>query len=237
MEKIDELSVFLPAYNEEANIQKSVTQMVAILGKVAQKWELIVVNDGSIDKTPEIVKELINRDKRVRMITHTFNRGYGVALQSGFYSVKYEWIAYTDADLQFDFSEIKKFIKKQRETNADLVVGCYKDRKVPLFRTLGSEIYQWLVFLLFGIRLKDADCAFKLIRKKVIEKIPRLEAEKGPFLCSELLIKANKKGFKIVQIPVHHFPRLKGESKGIKPRVILNGFIDLLKFRRKLRGL
>ena len=206
------------------------------MGEIAKKWELIVVNDGSTDKTAEIVKKLIDREKRIQIISHPVNQGYGVALQSGFYNAKYEWIAYTDTDLQFDFSEIKRFIEKQRETKADLIIGYYQHRKVPFFRVLGSEFYQWLTFLLFGLKLKDADCAFKMVRKEVIDKIPRLEGRNGPSLCNELLIKANKAGFRIVQVPVRHFPRLKGESKGLRPKVILGAFIDLLKFRRKWRN-
>lgn len=233
---INELSVFIPAYNEEENIEKTVFRVVETLEEVAEKWEVIVINDGSTDKTSEIVERLIDKDKRVRMITHTPNRGYGAALQSGFYGSKYKWIAYTDADFQFDFSDIEKFIEKQQKTNADLVIGCYQDRKVPFFRILGSKFYGWLAFLLFGVKLKDADCAFKLVKKEVIDKIPRLEGRNGPSLCNELLIKAEAEDFKTVQIPVRHFARLKGESKGVKPKVILGGFIDLLKFRRNWRN-
>lgn len=231
MIKISELSVFLPAYNEESNILKSINQVVGVLKKKAKKWEVIVIDDGSTDKTSEIVKKLIDKDKRIRIVTHTPNQGYGAALQSGFYTAKYRWIAYTDADLQFDFSDIERFIEKQQRTNADLVIGCYQNRKVHFFRILGSKFYCWLVFFLFGVELKDADCAFKLVRKEVFKKISKLEGRNGPSLCNELLIKAKAKNYNIVQIPVRHFTRLNGESKGVKPKVILGSFIDLLKLR------
>lgn len=232
--KIKQLSVFFPAYNEEANIKDTVEKAVKVLNEVADKWEIIVVDDGSKDKTGEIVKKLMKKEPRIRMITHTPNRGYGAALKSGFYNSQYEWIAFTDADGQFDFSEITKFFEKQRQTNADLVIGYYLKRAVPFYRIWGSKIWELAVFLLFGLRVKDIDCGFKLIRKKVIEEIPPLESERGPFISSELLIKAKKKGFKIVQIGVHHYPRKAGKATGANLKVVLNGLKDLIILKNKL---
>lgn len=228
---IGELSVFIPAYNEEENIGKTLISVVGTLKKIAQKWEVVVIDDGSTDETAGIVRKMMGKEKRIRMITHKSNDGYGAALQSGFYGVKYQWIAYTDADRQFNFSDIEKFIEKQHETEADLVIGCYQDRKVSLFRIWGSKLYGWLSYLLFGVKLKDTDCAFKLINKKVIEQISRLKGRNGPSLCNELLIKAKAKNLKTVQIPIRHFARQKGKSKGVRLAVIIGGFIDLLKFR------
>jgi len=235
--KIKELSVFFPAYNEEANIKATVEKAVEILPKVAKKWEIIVINDGSKDKTGEIVEGLIKKIKNLRMITHSPNRGYGGALQSGLYNAKYEWIAFTDADGQFDFSEIEKFIEKQKGTKADLVIGYYLKRQVPFFRIWGSKVWQAAVFLLFGLKARDIDCGFKLIRRQVIEQIPKLEAERGPFISSELLIKAKKMGFKIVQLGVHHYPRQAGAATGTSLKVIFSGLSDLLKLRKKLNAI
>lgn len=232
--KIDQLSVFFPAYNEEANIGATVTKATKILPKIAKKWEIIVVNDGSKDKTGEIVEELIEKDKRIRMITHSPNRGYGAALKSGFYNSQYEWIAFTDADGQFDFSEINGFIEKQKEANADLVIGYYLKRQEPFYRLWGSKVWQLVVFLLFGLKVRDIDCAFKLIRREAIEKISKLEAERGPFISSELLIKAKKMGFKIVELGIHHYPRTAGAATGASLGVILSGLTDLFKLRKKL---
>jgi len=234
MEKIKELSVFFPAYNEEANIRQAVEKAVEVLEKVAKKWEIIVIDDGSKDKTGAIVKRLIKKEPRIRLITHTPNRGYGAALKSGFYNSQYEWIAFTDADGQFDFSEITKFFEKQKQTGADLVIGYYLKRAVPFYRILGSKFWELAVFLLFGLKVKDIDCGFKLIHKKVIEEIPPLEAERGPFISSELLIKAKKKGFKIVQLGVHHYPRKAGKATGASLKVVLSGLKDLIKLKAKL---
>lgn len=236
MEKVEALSVFFPAYNEEENIRATVTKTLKILPKVAKKWEIIVVNDGSTDETGEIVKDLIKKEPRMRMITYTPNRGYGATIKSGVYNSKYELIAFTDADGQFDFSEITKFIEKQRESKAELVIGYYLKRAVPFYRILISKIlWELPVFLLFGLRVKDIDCGFKLFSKKVVDKIPRLEAERGPFISTELLVKAKKAGFKISQVGVHHYPRKAGQATGITLKVAFSGYLDLLRFYRKLK--
>lgn len=233
--KVDELSVFFPAYNEEANIETTVKKAEKILKKVAKKYEIIVVNDGSKDKTGEIADRLAKQSKFVRVIHHRENRGYGGALKSGLYGAKYQLIVFTDADGQFDFSEIDKFLKKQKETGADLVIGYYLKRQVPFYRIWGSKfLWEPAVFLLFGLKVRDIDCGFKLIKKEVVEKIPKLESERGPFISSEFLIKAKKAGFKIAQIGVHHYPRKAGRATGASLKVILGGFSDLFRLRRKL---
>jgi len=227
---IPELSVFFPAYNEEKNLKNTIEKTVAILKKVAQKWEILIINDGSKDGTGRIAQELAKKYRnKVLVTTHHRNRGYGAALKSGFYNSRYRWIAFTDSDGQFDFSEIVNFIKSQKETNADLVIGYYLKRQVSFLRILGTRIWQLAVFLLFGLKVKDIDCGFKLIRKKVIETIPKLEAERGPFISSELLIKSKKSGFKIVEIGVHHYPRKLGTATGTDLNVVFSGLSDLVK--------
>jgi glycosyltransferase involved in cell wall biosynthesis len=233
MAKIDSLSVFLPAFNEEKDIAKTVLSVKGTLLKIADEWELIVVNDGSKDKTGEIVEDLIKKDSRIKIINHDVNRGYGASLKSGFYSARYPWIAFIDSDGQFDFSEITGFIEKQKETGADLVVGYYKKRRVSYLKILTSKIWELLVFILFGLKVRDIDCGFKLVSKKVIEKVPKLESERGAFISSEFLIKAKKAGFKIVEIPVTHFPAGR-VGTGRKLNVIIQSFVDLFKLWRKL---
>ena len=235
MTKIDSLSVFFPAYNEEQNIKNTVLKARKILLNIANKWEILIINDGSKDKTEEIGNALAKEDKQIRLISHKVNRGYGGSLQTGFYNARYPWIAFTDIDGQFDFSEITKFIEIQSKTNADLVIGYYLKRKVTFLTILTSEIWEIIVFVLFGLKVHDIDCGFKLISKKVVDKIPRLESEKGAFISSELLIKAKKSGFKIVEIPVHHYPRLKGVATGRKLSVIIKSFVDLFNLWRKIR--
>lgn len=234
--KIDALTVFFPLHNEEENVENTVSKALKILeGQRLKDFEVLLINDGSTDKTGKIINNLQKKNSRLKVITHKVNQGYGGALKSGFYGAKYPWIAFTDADGQFDFSEIESFIGTQEKTNADLVIGYYKERKVSTFTILTSKAWEVLVFILFGLRVKDIDCGFKLINKKVIDKIPKLESEKGAFISSELLIKAQKEKFKIVEIPVNHFPRVAGTSTGRKLNVIIKSFIDLFKLWWKLR--
>lgn len=231
---MDSISVFFPTYNEEGNIQKVVLNAKKILLKTFNKWEIIVVNDGSSDNTREIVEKLGKEDARIRIINHRENKGYGASLKSGFYSCRYDWIAFTDSDGQFDFSEITEFVNKQDETNADLVIGYYKKRRVSKFKIITSKMWELAVFILFGLHVKDIDCGFKLISKKVIDKIPRLESQRGAFISSEFLIKAKNAGFKIVEIPITHYPRTQGKGTGRDLKVIVKSFVDLFKLWRKL---
>ena len=234
MKIIDELSVFFPTYNEEGSIKSVVEKTKETLIKIAEKWEILIINDGSKDQTEEISQDLSKKDKRIKVISHNPNRGYGAALKTGFYNAQYQWIALTDSDGQFNFAEITNFIQTQKETNADLVIGYYKKRQVSSFKIVTSKVWELTVFLLFGLHVKDIDCGFKLINKKVIDKIPKLESERGAFISSELLIKAKKYGFNIVEIPVTHYPRKTGVGTGRQLNVIFQSFVDLFKLWQKL---
>ena len=233
--QVDELSVFFPCYNEEKNIQNTFNKALPIIKKVASKWEIILINDGSKDNTATVLEKIKSEyPKNVKIITHSPNRGYGAAFKSGFYNAKYQWIAFTDADGQFDFSEISKFIEKQEKTKADLVIGYYLSRRVSKSVIITSKIWELIVFILFGLKVKDIDCGFKLVNKKVIDTIPKLEAERGAFITSEFLIKAKKSGFKINEVGVHHYPRVEGQATGRQLKVIIKSFTDLFKLWYKI---
>lgn len=232
--KLKELSVFFPCYNEESNIANTVKKALPLIRKIAEKWEILIINDGSKDKTAQVALNLQKLYPSLRIITHNPNRGYGAAFKSGFYNAKYEWIAFTDADGQFDFRDIIRLIRKQRATKADVVIGYYLGRKVPFVRIWGSKLWELTVFILFGLRVKDIDCGFKLVNKRVIHRIPKLEAERGPFITSEFLIKAKASGFTIAQTGVHHFERQAGQATGSKLNVIISGFKDLFRLWYKI---
>ncbi len=233
--KTPELSVFFPAYNEEANIATTVERATKILPNVAKKWEIIIVDDGSRDKTPEISDRLARKHKNVRAIHHNPNRGYGGAFKTGFESSKYDWIAFTDSDGQFDLAEITQFIDKQKKSRADIVIGYYKKRQVSKTKILTSKIWEYVVYFFFGLKVTDIDCGFKYVSKKVVDKIFPLESERGAFISSEFLIKARKSGFKIVEIPITHYPRTKGAGTGRDIKVIIKSFEDLFRLWLKLR--
>lgn len=235
MNPISELSVFFPAYNEEQNISSTVQKAEKVLDKLFQNYEILIVDDGSKDRTSEISKNLGNRNKKIKLIQHKENKGYGAALISGLYSSKYQWIVFTDADGQFDFSELPRLLEKQQATNADLVIGQYINRKVSFMRKINTIIWQILIHLIFGLKVKDIDCGFKLISKRVLDKIPRLESQRGAFISTEFLVKAKLAGFKIVEIPVYHYPRKQGKATGADLKVIINSFKDLFKLRRRIK--
>jgi glycosyltransferase involved in cell wall biosynthesis len=231
---IEELSVFFPCYNEEKNIKNTVTKAVKILNETAKKWEIIIINDGSKDNTAKVALEIQKKYPNIKIVTHHPNRGYGAAFKSGLYHAKYQWIAFTDSDGQFDFSEIKNFIKIQQKSKSDLVIGYYLGRKVSKTVILTSKIWELIVFILFGLKVKDIDCGFKFIRKKVVDTIPKLEAERGAFISSEFLIKSKKAVFKITEIGVHHYPRVEGQATGRQLKVIIKSFTDLFKLWYKI---
>lgn len=233
--KLPELSVFFLCYNEEANIEDTFNRALPIVKKITKKFEILIVNDGSKDNSASVLAKIKKKyPKIVRIITHPVNRGYGGAFKSGFYNSRYDWIAFTDGDGQFDFNDIKSLINKQLQTKADMVIGYYLGRKVPFIRIWGSQLWQLAVFLLFGLKVKDTDCGFKLVSKKVIDAIPKLEAERGPFISSEFLIKSKKAGFKIAEEGVHHYARLAGDATGAKLNVVVSGFKDLFKLWYKI---
>ena len=232
---INELSVFFPCYNEEKNIKNTIDKTIPVLQKTAKDWEIILVNDGSKDNTAQVLKEIQKSyPQQIKIITHNPNRGYGAALKSGLYNAKYEWIAFTDADGQFDFSEVTKLIEKQQKTHADVVIGYYLARQVSKAAIITSKIWELIVFFLFGLHVTDIDCGFKLINKKVVDAIPKLEAERGAFISSEFLIKTKKAGFKIVEIGVHHYPRTEGKATGRSFKVIIKSFSDLFRLWSKI---
>ncbi|HWS49326.1 MAG TPA: glycosyltransferase family 2 protein [Candidatus Methanoperedens sp.] len=232
---IDEISVFFPCYNEEKNIETTVNKAVSILKKIATKWEIIIINDGSKDATGKVALKIKNKySPNIKVVTHNPNRGYGAAFKSGLYNSKYKWIAFTDSDGQFDFSEIEKFIKTQKSTKSDLVIGYYLKRKVSPLVVLSSKIWELIVYVLFGLHVTDIDCGFKFIKKEVVDTIPKLEAERGAFISSEFLIKAKKAGFKITEIGVHHYPRTEGQATGRQLKVIIKSFSDLFKLWYKI---
>lgn len=229
---IDKLSVFFPTFNEEGNIEKTVLDAKKVLEKTVNEWEIIIVDDGSTDNTGEISDDLAKKDKRIKVTTHQVNRGYGAALQSGFYNAKYDWIVYNDSDGQFDFGEITKFLS---ETNsADLLLGYRIKRNDSPYRLVLAKGWAMCLFITFGLKLKDVDCGFKMVNIKVLEKIPKLESERGGMINAELAIKAKKYGFRIKQIGVNHYPRIKGVATGAQVKVVIKSFVDLFKLWIKL---
>jgi glycosyltransferase involved in cell wall biosynthesis len=225
---IKNLSVFFPVYNEEGNIAITVNKALAVLENIGlEDYEVIIVNDGSIDQTGKVSDDLAKKNSQVRVIHHPKNLGYGEALKSGFYGAKYEVVVYTDGDGQFDFSEVTKFLEKIE--NHDLVIGYRIKRQDPLFRILFKQGWMLTLLLFFRLTLKDVDCGFKMVRRSVLEKIPHLESSRGAMINAELAIKTKKAHFKTAQVGVNHFARLSGKPTGANINVIFKSYLDLIK--------
>jgi len=229
--KLKELSVFFPFYNEEANIAAQTKQALKIIPQFAKKFEIILVDDGSADKTGPIGQKLAADHPNVVLVSHQKNRGYGGALKSGFRKAKHEWIFFSDGDRQFDLKEIGKLLPQTNQ--ADLVIGYRQKRADTPIRLVNAKLFNLLIRLLFGLKVTDIDCAFKLIKKEVVDSL-ELKSD-GALISSELLIKAQKAGFKIAQTPVSHYPRKIGSPTGANPRVIFKAFYDIFTLWRELK--
>ena len=222
-DQLPELSIFFPFWNEEENIEEVVTRAVAIAQTVAAKWEIIIVDDGSKDDTNKIAQELVKKDNRIRLIKHLPNRGYGAALKTGLENAKYEYIVFTDGDLQFDFSEVNKFVEKIK--NADMVIGFRMKRSDSPMRHLLMILHRIWVFMFFRFYVKDIDCGFKMFRHDAIQKIIPLRSE-GAMITTEILAKAHAKKLKIAQVGVNHYPRKYGTASGANFSVILRAMLE-----------
>jgi glycosyltransferase involved in cell wall biosynthesis len=230
MKKLDGLSVFFPAYNEEDNIETVVRKALNVLPSFAEEFEIIVVDDGSTDRTAEFARTIAHKDRRVHLVLHGSNRGYGAALKTGFRSAKYDNIFFTDGDGQFDIKELDRLIPLYHK--CDIAAGYRIKRNDPPHRVINGKAYNFLVRLLFGLRVRDIDCAFKLIRKKVVDSIEL--RSNAAFISAELLIRSGKAGFRIEQTGVNHFSREKGSSTGNNPLVVIRSFRELFKLRKEL---
>ena len=225
------LTIFFPCYNEEDNVQRATEAAIKAAQLVTDDYEVIIVNDGSRDKTGEIADRLAAEDWRVRAIHHPKNRGYGGALQSGYRGATKDAVFYTDGDLQFDLNEITKLWPLLDDY--DVVTGYRIKRMDPFIRKLNSFGWTTLTKLLFRLPVRDVNCAFKLFRRQVIADMP-LESE-GALIDAEVFARAKKAGYRITEVGVHHYPRQYGSQTGANPFVILRAFWELFKLWWKLR--
>jgi glycosyltransferase involved in cell wall biosynthesis len=232
MPKLSSLSLFFPAYNEEANVENLIRLAQQVLPGVAEEWEIIPVNDGSKDRTGEIINRLAGEDPRVRPVHHEKNQGYGGAVRSGYTAARYDYVFFTDGDLQFDLREITLLTAKIDE--GDLVLGYRKNRRDPAMRKINAWMWGTLVKFLFAFQARDVDCAFKLIKRKVINKV-HLSAD-GAMVSTELLAGASWAGFRFVEVAVTHYPRVAGTQTGASPKVILRAFKELFKLYHKIKN-
>ena len=225
------ISVFLPCHNEEGNIERVVAALEFELPRIAQRHEIIVVDDGSRDRTGEIADRLVAANPRLKVVHHPLNRGYGAAVISGIRACSQPWTVLCDGDGQFEASDIARLTAKVPEY--DVVVGRRMHRADPLMRRVNGKAWTVLMRILLGIRLGDIDCGLKLFRRDLLEGID-LQA-KGAMISAELMAQLAGRGARICEVDVHHLPRLTGEQSGASLKVIARAFRELFLLYGRLR--
>ena len=220
------LSVFFPAYNDGGTIASMVISADTTARALTDDYEVIVINDGSGDATADILAELARLNPRVRIIDHRTNRGYGAALRSGFTAATKPLIFYTDGDAQYDPREMKR-LWDRLDDDVDMVNGFKISRSDPLHRIIIGRVYHHLVKTLFGLRLRDVDCDFRLLRRRIFDRVS-LEENSG-VICLEMMKKIQDAGFRIVEVPVHHYHRAYGKSQFFNVSRIGRTAVDVLK--------
>lgn len=229
------VSIFYPCYNDWGTMGSMVMFTVQTAERLGLDYEITLIDDGSADHTLELLEEITRQYPAVKVVRHPENRGYGGALRSGFAAGTREWIFYTDGDAQYDVREMERLLEKAGP-DVDVVQGYKIDRHDPLHRIIIGRIYHNIVRIAFGLKLRDVDCDFRLIRRSVFDRIT-LVSDSG-VICAEMMTKMQRAGVRVVQVPVHHFQRAHGKSQFFNFPRIWRVAVQLtgLWYRMVLRG-
>jgi glycosyltransferase involved in cell wall biosynthesis len=220
------LSIFFPAYNDSGTIASLVITALRTARGLTSDFEVIVVNDGSADGTAEILDELARTYPEVRVVHHETNRGYGGALRTGFASATRELVFYTDGDAQYDPAELE-VLWRRFDADVDLVNGYKISRSDPLHRIVIGRVYHHTVKLAFGLTVRDVDCDFRMMRRSIFDTV-QLEKNSG-VICLEMMKKITDAGFRIAEVPVHHYHRAYGRSQFFNFRRLFRTAIDVFR--------
>ena len=228
------LSIFFPAYYDENNIDKVVHKAVKVADELDLKdYEITIIEDGSPDKTGEVADKLASQYKKVKAVHHKKNMGYGATLLEGFTTAKFDYVFYTDGDNQFELEDLKKFVALI--PYSDIVIGYRKKKQYSTYRKLTSFIYNMTLRLMFDIDYIDIDCAFKLIKRDLFDKITI--QTKDAFIDAEIMIQAKILGYTTTEIGVKHLPRIDGISTAARPSIILRTIKEILQYRKTTKKL
>ena len=220
------LSVFFPAYNDSGTIASLVIQALRTARRLTPDYEVIVVNDGSADGTPDVLEELARVFPQVRIVTHERNRGYGGALRTGFASATRDIVFYTDGDAQYDPTEMEA-LWRRFDDQVDVVNGYKISRSDPLHRIVIGRVYHHIVRMLFGLTVRDVDCDFRMMRRSIFDTV-HLEKNSG-VICLEMMKKITDGGFRIAEVPVHHYHRAYGKSQFFNFSRLYRTAVDVMK--------
>ncbi|MGB9776775.1 MAG: glycosyltransferase family 2 protein [Anaerolineae bacterium] len=210
MQRLPSVSAVFPAFNDGGTIPSMLLTALLALRQVTDDYEIIVVNDGSRDYTAAVLEELASRYPELRVIHHDRNRGYGAALRTGFAAATKEWVFYTDGDAQYNPLELVNLVEALQD-GVDVVNGYKISRNDPIIRKIVGRLYHYFVKYTFGLKLRDVDCDFRLIRRAIFDEIP-LESDSGT-ICLEMVKKFQDAGYLFAEVPVHHYHRQYGVSQ------------------------
>lgn len=228
---VKSLTLFFPCYNEKDAIGPLTKKTLNVAASICDDFEILLIDDGSSDGTSELADELANQYPQVRAVHHPRNSGYGAALQTGFRNASKEYVFYTDGDGQFDIAELPRLIPLAAHFD---IVSCYRiKRQEGGLRRFNAFCWTALMRLLFNLKIKDIDCAFKLYKRDIFDHIEMHST--GALIDTEILARAQRQGYTITQMGVHHYPRLTGQSTGSNINVIFRAFRELFKLRREIR--
>jgi glycosyltransferase involved in cell wall biosynthesis len=220
----------LPAFNEALNLPATVADALAALQQFEVESEILIVDDGSSDGTVAVCRELAARHDCVHVIRHGRNRGYGAALRSGLDAARCPLVFFTDADGQFRFDQLPEFVANIDKI--DMVIGYRARRHDAWHRKLNSLVGNWIVRSLLGVRVRDINCAYKLLRRESVACLAL--HSNGALINTELLALAGRAGWKVKELPVKHLPRRCGRSTGANPMVIFRTVLEYFQLRRRL---
>lgn len=226
-----QLSLVFPVFDEEPNIGPLLDRALALTPALAASFEIVVVDDGSRDGSLAVIEQRRRAEPRIRLVRHAANQGYGAALRAGLREAAGELVFFSDADLQFDLEQLATLLAHTDEF--DVVAGYREPRRDPWPRLAMAVSWGALVRGLFGLRVRDIDCAFKVFHRRVLEAIPI--ASVGACVNTEILVRARQAGFRIHQVPVNHRRRRAGRQTGARPRVILRALVELVALYAELR--
>ena len=229
------VSLVIPMYNEELNIEHAVSAAVEALTKYSDDYEILVVDDASTDDSPAMVARMAEENPRIRVLRHEKNRKLGGTIRTGFAAATKDLVLYMDADLPFDPDVLGRAMRAMHVTGADVIAGYRHDRTMEgLRRTIYSYVYNTLIGVLFGWPHRDINFSFKLLKRRMLQKI-ELKSE-GSLIDAELIVKAKNRGFAIQQIGLDYFPRIRGTSNLSSPSVIFKIFRELVRLFPEMRA-
>jgi glycosyltransferase involved in cell wall biosynthesis len=226
------ISAFFPVYNDWGTIPSMVLLVNSVLERVADKYEIILIDDGSKVLTKKVLAELASKVNNLRIITHENNKGYGGALKSGIYNAKYDLIFYTDGDAQYNPQELTLLLEKL-DDDVDIVNGYKISRSDPVYRKILGKLYHYITKTMFGFKIRDVDCDFRLMRRKIFDDV-MLEYDSG-IICVEMITKITKRGFKFAEVPVHHYYRVSGKSQFFNFKRLFEVVKNLIKLWYKIQ--